>query len=283
MGHAFEPQPALGAEHLERKTGASRRHGAEIAGHPLFHAEQDRGGVVGIDLGGAAEALRKYVIDRSAQIDHAVDGMHAHRHQPPARRLVLIGAPMAGIDEQHIGKRHRRFDMQDGAEFAGTDHLAQLGHLGMNAAIVAERQRNAGLGHSGDGFFRFAFCQRERLFAVDVLFRRGRGDHLRAMHGMRRGKHDGIDLRIGQQRVVIPLQPKTVFFGKGLDLRRDGACRTGDETDRVAVFGRFNERLAPPAEPNDGGIDHLLLPRPFRPRFCFCVLTWATPIWATLI
>ena len=52
---------------------------------------------------------------------------------PPHGVSCLVGAPMARIDEQHVGKRHGRFDMQDGAELAAADHLAQLDHLGMEA------------------------------------------------------------------------------------------------------------------------------------------------------
>ena len=44
--------------------------------------------------------------------------------------------------------------------------------------------------------------QRKRLLAEDVLSGRGGGDHLRRVHRVRRREHDGIDHRIGQQRLV---------------------------------------------------------------------------------
>ena len=142
--------------------------------------------------------LREGVVDRAAQIDHAVDGMHAHRHQAAERRLALVGAPMRRIDEQHVGKRHGRFDVQNGAELAGADHVAQLGHFRMEAAVIADRERHAGLAHGGDGVLRLAFGQRERLLAIDVLVGGGRGHHLRRVHGMRRRQHHRVDAGVMQ-------------------------------------------------------------------------------------
>src|SRR5262249_60831246 len=55
MGDAFEPQPALRAEHLEAEARTGRRHGTEIAGHALFHAKEDRRRIVGVDGRGAAK------------------------------------------------------------------------------------------------------------------------------------------------------------------------------------------------------------------------------------
>jgi hypothetical protein len=44
---------------------------------------------------------------------------------------------MARIDEQHVGKRHGRFDMQDDAELAAADHLPQLDDFRMEPPVIA--------------------------------------------------------------------------------------------------------------------------------------------------
>ena len=86
--HAFEPMPALRAEHLEAEARAGRRHGAEIARHAVLHAEQHRRGVVGAGLHHAREALAVDLVDRADEIDHAVDGVHAHRREAAERRFA---------------------------------------------------------------------------------------------------------------------------------------------------------------------------------------------------
>ena len=261
MGETFEPHPALGAEHLEAETGAGRGHGAEVARHAFLHAHQDRGGVVGLDRRGAAEALGEGVIDRPAQIDHAVDGVDAHRHQAAERRFGFVGAPMARIDEQHVGKRHGRFDVQNGAEFAAADHVAELDHLRMETAVVADCERDAGLAHGGNGVFGLALGQRERLFAIDVLAGGGRGHHLRRMHGVRRRQHHGVDARMMQHAVVLGGEVQALLLGERLDLGRDRARRCRREADHVAVLRRLDQRLAPPPQSDDARFDHLLLPQ----------------------
>ena len=48
------------------------------------------------------------------------------------------------------------------------------------------------------------------------------------------------------------------MLGEGLDLRRDGAGGAGDELNDVAVLGRLDQRLAPPAKSDDARFDHTL-------------------------
>ena len=144
--------------------------------------------------------MQKHVIDVAAKVDHAVDGVHAHGHQAAARRLGLVGPPMRRFQEQRIGERHGRFDVQNSAERAAFDLFAQPRHFGMKAPVVAEAERDAGLAHGCDRAFGFLFGQRERLFAEHVFLRRRRRDHLRGMHGMRRRQHHRVDRRIGEDQ-----------------------------------------------------------------------------------
>ena len=128
------------------------------------------------------------------------------------------------------------------------DHVAQLDHLGMEPAIIAEAERDAGLAHRGDGVFRLLLGQRERLLAEHVLVGGRRGDHLRAMHRMRRRQNHRIDARIGEHRLVIRREPKPFLLGEGFDFRRHGARRAGDEADRVAVARPIQRASCPTSQ-----------------------------------
>src|SRR5215472_4898316 len=150
MSHAFEPHPALGPENLEAESGPGRGERAEIARHPVLHAEQDRRRVVGVDLDRPPKALAIDMVDHAAQIDHGVDGMNAHGRQATAWCLVAVRTPLRWLEQQRVGKRHRRLDMHDGAEPARTDALPQARHFRVKAAIVAEPEHGAGLAHSCD-------------------------------------------------------------------------------------------------------------------------------------
>ena len=142
----------------------------------------------------AAEALAEDVVDRAAEIDHAVDRVHAHRRQPAARRLVAARAPGVGLQQQRVRKRHRRFDVQDRAELARADPLAQLRHLGMEAAVVAEAERDARAFCGVDRPPRASafvsangFSQKTCLPAAAAAITCAR------VQRMRRREHDGID------------------------------------------------------------------------------------------
>ena len=196
----------------------------------------------------------------AAQVDHAVDGVHAHGGETAAGGLVAVRAPMRGLEGQCIGEGHCRLDMQDGAEVARPHALAQLGHLRMEAAVIAEPQGDTGLADGCDRVFRVFPRQCERLFAEHVLVGFRRGDHLRGVQRMRGGEHHRVDLAVGQQGVVARREPQALGLGEGLDLRRHGAGRAGDETDLVARFRQLHQRLAPPAEPDNRCFEHASSP-----------------------
>ena len=64
VGHAFEPHPAFGAEHLKAEPGPGRGHRAQIARHASFIRKRMRGRVVGVHRDDAPETLAEDVIDR---------------------------------------------------------------------------------------------------------------------------------------------------------------------------------------------------------------------------
>ena len=99
MRHAFEPDPAFRAKHLEAETRTGCRQRSEISGHAFFHPEENRGRVVAVDFDSAPEALAVNVVDWTAQIDHAVDRVNTHRSQSAARCFLPIGAPLRGLQQ----------------------------------------------------------------------------------------------------------------------------------------------------------------------------------------
>src|SRR5262245_6747297 len=163
MGHSFEPDRSLGAEDLKAESSARSGDRSKIAGHPLFHPEEYGGGVIAIDFNNATEALAKDMIDRTAEIDHAVDGVDSHRSQPSAGSLLTVSAPLTGFQQQRVGERHRRLDVQNDPKASGPDSIAKLRHLRMETAVVPQTQRHAGTFCGLDGRFRVRFRQREGL------------------------------------------------------------------------------------------------------------------------
>ena len=161
--------------------------------------------------------------------------------------------------------------MQNGAELAAADHVAQLDHFPMEAAVVADRERHAGFAHGRDRVFGFALGERERLLAIDVLLGGSRRHHLRCVHGMRRRQHHRVDAGVMQHVVVARRQVQAFLLGEGFDLRGDGTRRARHELNDVAVLGRFHQRLAPPAKTDDTRFDHALCSATHCSRLRLCV------------
>ena len=126
------------------------------------------------------------------EIDHGVDRMHAHRRKPAERRFDLLRAPRRRRQEQRVGIRHAGFDMLDRAELARLDAIAQLDHLRMEAAIVADADRAPGLAHGVERGFGLLLGEGERLLAKDVLA----------------GGRGGLDLLADGRRRASPAPPR---------------------------------------------------------------------------
>ena len=106
--HAFEPQPALGAEHLEaearRRSWSWCRDSRTCRPSCGTASRWCRRCSLCSD---AREALAIDVIDLAAQIDHGVDRVHAHRRKPAAAAPPPSSARHAvGLQEQRVGKGH---------------------------------------------------------------------------------------------------------------------------------------------------------------------------------
>ena len=163
------------------KARAGRRHGAEIAGDAVLHAEQERGGVVGRPVDRAAEAL-------------AVDRVEARRRDRSWRRSRArpsAPAPPSGASSfwaRHavfgmnsaFGTRHGAFMMHELPRSPAWMRCLQLDHLRMEAAVVADADRHAGLAHGRRRGLGLGLDVGERLLAIDMLAGGRRRDDLRA-------------------------------------------------------------------------------------------------------
>ena len=182
--------------------------------------------------------------------------------RPPHGVSSRLRAPRVRLQHQRIGKRHRRFDVQDGAEVAGADPLAQLGHLRMEAAVVAEAERDAGLRRRGDGLLARPPCVSANGFSQKTCLPAARAAITCAgVQRVRRRQHDGVDVRVGEQRLVAVGEP-SASAPRRTPVTSGGHRARGarHEADHVArALHRLDERLAPPAEAHHGCADHVYL------------------------
>ena len=130
----------------------------------------------------------------------------------------------------------------------------------MEAPVVAQAERHAGLLGGGDGRFRVRFRQRKRLLAEDVLAGLRRRDDLRAVQRVRGGKDDRVHVRIRQRLRVRLMEGEAVrraerFVVVGLRPRR--------RRDKLQVLAHalhgLDQRLPPPAEPDHRRLDHFAI------------------------
>src|SRR5438093_3416066 len=219
MGHAFQTYPPFRAEDLKTEPRAGRRQRTQIARHAFLHAEKDRRRIVAIDVDRAPETLAINVIDRTTEINHAVDRMNAHWRQSAAGCFFAVSPPLRRLQHQCIRERHRRLNMHEDAQPARPDALAKLCHFRMKTAVIAETERNTGFARRINGSFGIALVKSEWLLAKDVLSSLCRGDHLPGMHGMRCAKHNGLNSRILQKGVEVFRKTKLVSVRECRHLR----------------------------------------------------------------
>src|SRR5207237_6319470 len=136
MCHTFQPNPSLRAEDLETESRSCCGECSEIPRHAFLHSEEYRCGVVAVDLNGAPETLAIHMIDWTAEVDHAVNGVDTHWSQSPARGFFAICPPLGRFEQQCIREGHRRFNVHHGAQATRTDALAKLVHFRMKTPVI---------------------------------------------------------------------------------------------------------------------------------------------------
>ena len=112
------------------------------------------------------------------KVDHAVDRVHAHGGQAAAGSLVPARPPRIRRQVQRVGEGHIGFAVQDFTQLAGPDLFAQLGHFRVQAAVVTQAERHAGLFCRRHGPLGGRLAQGERLLAEHVLAGLGGRHHL---------------------------------------------------------------------------------------------------------
>ena len=148
--------------------------------------------------------------------------------------------------------------MTDGAETAVRYPRLQLDHRRMKPPRIGDSQHHPGARHRVERRLGALQVEGKRLFHEDVLAGRRGALDLSAVLAVRRRKHDRIDCRVGEDLLEIILQRYPVLgaerFGRGT-----GAGMAGREADCAALaLHRIDQRSAPAAEADDGGVDHFL-------------------------
>ena len=196
----------------------------------------------------------------SQQRDRKIDHVNAGGRQRPGRIDGLRQSPIVRRQFQEQILAEIALHQQRIAEFAGRKPLSHLDHGGLEPAFVADTQLNAGLVHGRNRSLRVGRGGAERLFAEHMASgRRGRDD-LFGMALLRRRENDRLNPGVGQRILEIR---------GGLDAERGSGRARGVEgidaqhgPDDLAVAQVLEDVLSPPAQTDNGGIDHVRLPLP---------------------
>ncbi len=134
--------------------------------------------------------------------------------------------------------------VDDLSELALGDRFLGIGHFGVEALRIADREFDVLLAGNGDQFIGFPELQRDRFFEQDVLARLEAIARDRIVRTLRCGRDvDDLDLGIGDDVLVVERGGDGVgqclYFGETLGL---------DFADMQAVYqGGFGERFRPDA------------------------------------
>src|SRR5690606_15351521 len=169
---------------------------------------------------------------------HGIDSVNAERSKPAARRFRRHSAPRPRFEEQCVRKRHRALNMLDRAELAGADALAQLRHFRVEPAIVTDAESDVGLANGVHRRFGITFGEREGFFAKDMLAGRSRRSDLSRVSGRWRRQHNGFDLRIFENGLVIRDKAKIVLLGEVLNIGRYGPRGDGSKAHGIASLSK---------------------------------------------
>jgi hypothetical protein len=115
--------------------------------------------------------------------------------------------------------------MQQHAELAARDDIAQRPHRGPESPVMSDGKDNAGLAAGVEHPRGMVAMEREGLFAEHLLLGGRRRDHLRQMQRVRGRQQNGIDGAIGEHGVEIGRQVETVFGAKASRARHLGFDR----------------------------------------------------------
>src|SRR5690606_38995927 len=121
LGIAAQLEPSLRSVRCDPPIVAGDEHGRERARGAAGKIEQQRGGVVHVDLGRQSTLLRAgiYTGHLARHANHAVEGMDAARGHAAARSLQPSRAPVAGLETVSGRARVLAFDVEERADRTG--------------------------------------------------------------------------------------------------------------------------------------------------------------------
>jgi hypothetical protein len=143
----------------------------------------------------------------------------------------------------------------DLADDAGADELDQPRGLRVAAVHEGFHEEDAvlarGLGHDHG----FGVVQRERLFAKDVLAGPRRLDAPLGMRGVRRADVDGVDLGVGEERLIAAIRALESEFLRKFIRGFPSAAADGDQRSRAGFGQPFGESVGDTARSDDAPTD----------------------------
>ena len=120
--------------------------------------------------------------------------------------------------------------MAEEAEAPVIDPRLQLDHRRVEAPGVGDAEHYPGTRHRIERRFGALHIERKGLFHKDVLAGGRRPLDLRPVLAVRRREDDGVDRRVGEDRIEIVLERNAVLGAEGLR-RGAGAGVAGSEAD----------------------------------------------------
>src|SRR5579884_1151786 len=150
--------------------------------------------------------------------------------------------------------------MAQNAEAAVGDARAQFGDRGMEAARIGDGEHDARPRRRGERALGARHVEGEGLFDQDVPLRRRGALDLRPVPAVRRRKDDGVDRRIGENRVEIVRERNAALGAERLGGGAGAGMAGGEADQRALALHRIDERPTPPADADDRGPDHFVFP-----------------------
>jgi len=132
----------------------------------------------------------------------------------------------------------------------------QFGHRRMEAARIGDGEHDPRPRRRVERALGAGNIERERLFDEDGLARRGGALDLRPVLAVRCCKDDGIDRRVGEERIKIVCQRNAVLSAKALGgSARAGVAGSKTDCGALALHG-IDQHPSPPTDADDSGTDH---------------------------
>ena len=242
---------AVSRETIIRRCGGGTEH---LPGRAIRKSQQQRRRVIAVRRCSASHH-GPHVADTAKEIDHAVHQMHADRGHGAAGCLLGLRAPGIRGQVQPVQRGLLAADADHSAQRAIANGRPQPAHRGMKTPVEPHGENDASTRRCRNHALRIGNGQREGFFHEHRFARRGSAPHLIGVQAMRRGKHHRIDRGIAQHRIQIAGPAQRVVAAE-IRNRCGGACVGHGETNRLAAAHRVDQVLAPPAQADNGRVDH---------------------------